>query len=267
MIVVKKDGSRVLCILRGIFVFITGIWILSGCATEYNLATGREEVLLYGTEKEISIGDSLAKKIKAKYKFVTDAKINTRLDNILKRLVNVCDRKDLVYSVHLIDDDIVNAVSLPGGYIYIFKGLADKLNSDDEFAAVIAHELGHITARHGIKRLQSAYGALLVQILAGQAGPDVARGITLALNSIFSKYSKQEEFEADRLSVKYVKKAGYNPEAIIKVLKMLQEEQRRSPARVYSYWRTHPYITKRIAVVNIEITGKVGFKDYLNLTE
>ncbi len=267
MIVSKIAGNKILCILSSIFVCMACIWMLSGCATEYNLATGKEEALLYGTEKEISIGDSLAKKINARYKFVTDARINARLDHILDKLVSVCDRKDLVYSVRIIDDDIVNAVSLPGGYIYIFKGLVDKLKTDDEFAAVIAHELGHITARHGIKRLQSAYGALFVKILAGQAGPDVAKGITLALNSIFSKYSQQEELEADRLSVKYVKKAGYNPEAVIKVLKMLQEEERRSPTRMYSYWRTHPYIPKRIAAVNIVITGKVGFKDYLNLTE
>ncbi len=236
-----------------------------GCATEYNLATRQEETLLYGTEKEIKIGEAVSRQIEAQYKIVTDVDANERVEQILDRIVAVCDRKDLVYFIKILDEDIMNAVSLPGGYLYVFKGLIDHAETDDELAGVIAHEVGHITAKHSIKRMQASYGALLAQILSTQANGNIAGGVGFALNSLFLEHSQQDEFQADRLSVKYLKKAGYNPEGIGGFLAKLQEEQEKAPVQPYSYWRTHPHLPQRIAVVNQEVSGKIEFKDYLNL--
>ena len=91
--------------------------MLSGCATEFNLATGREESLLYGTEKEIKIGESVDAKIQQEYKIVEDVDVNERVEQILERIVEVCDRKDLVYFIRVIDEDIMNALSLTGGSV------------------------------------------------------------------------------------------------------------------------------------------------------
>ncbi|MCA9408871.1 MAG: M48 family metalloprotease [Candidatus Omnitrophica bacterium] len=241
--------------------------MLSGCATEFNLATGREESLLYGTEKEIKIGESVDAKIQQEYKIVEDVDVNERVEQILERIVEVCDRKDLVYFIRVIDEDIMNALSLPGGYVYIFKGLIDKVENDDQLAGVIAHEVGHITAKHGIKRLQSAYGALLLQIASTQTNPQVAGGVNFALTSLFLEYSQKAEFESDKLAVKYMKKAGYDPQEMAKFLKILQEDQDKKPLQQYTYWRTHPHIPQRISVVNQEVKGTLEFKDYLNLME
>ncbi len=239
--------------------------ILTGCVTEYNLATQKEETLLYGTEKEMKIGDSVAQKIEKEFEIITDVDINERVERILDKIVAVSDRRDLVYFIKILDKDIMNAISLPGGYIYLFKGLIDKVDNDGQLAGVIAHEVGHITAKHGIKRLQNAYGALLLQVAATQAKGNVGGGVNLAITSLFMEYSQEAEFESDRLSVKYLKKAGYDPQEMVQFLEKLRDEKEKAKLRRFSYWKTHPNISKRIAVVNQEITGKLEFRDYLNI--
>ena len=251
---------------KGLFFFVVIMAAsLQGCATEYNLATRKEETLFYGTEKEVKIGDTIAPKIEARYDILTDVDVNERVQLILGRIVAVCDRKDLVYFIKIIDDDPINAVSLPGGYIYVFRGLIDQVDNDDQLAGVIAHEVGHITARHGVKRMQNAYAALILQIASIQTNAHVVGGVNLALNSLFLEHSKQDEFEADRLSIKYLKKAGYDPGAMAVFLKKLKIEEEKAPLKKYSYWRTHPHIPQRISMINQEITGKLEFRDYLNL--
>jgi len=250
------------------FVGILFIFILCGCVTtEYNLATKREETLLYDTEKEVKIGTAYAAKINKTYKMNTDVDVNERINDILNRIVEVCDRKDLVYFIKIIDKKSINAVSFPGGYIYLFQGLIDQVESDDELAGVIAHEVAHITAKHGIKRLQAAYGSMLLQVTSSVLTPEIAQGTNLALTSLFFEHSQQDEFLSDRLAVKYMKKAGYDPNGMISFFLKLKKENEKAPLKNFSYWKTHPYPAKRMAVVNQEITGKLGFRDYINLTE
>lgn len=255
----KKMGVSVLSVC---FVFM-----LAGCSTEYNLATRQQETLMHSTEKEVKIGEAIAQKIEKKYELVEDVDINEKVQKILNDIVAVCDRKDILYFIKVIDDDeIVNAVSLPGGYIYLFSGLIDKVENDDQLAGVIAHEVAHIAARHSVKRLQASYGAMLLQLAAYEtAGGHMASGVNIALSTIFTEYSQKDEFESDILAVKYLRKAGYNPEEMAGFLRVL-DEHHKEEIRSYSYWRTHPGLSKRIAVVNKEVTGKMEFKDYLNLT-
>ncbi len=248
-----------------IFYLLFSIFCFSGCTTEYNLATKQQETLLYGTEKEVAIGEAVAAKMEEEYDIVADVDVNERVQKILDRIVAVCDRKDIVYFIKVVDKDIINAVSLPGGYIYIFKEVVEKADNDDQLASVIAHEVGHITARHSVKRIQNIYGALILQGLASQSSARVAQGVNLALTSLFMEYSQQDEFESDRLAVKYLRKAGYNPEEMANFLEILKKEEEKEPIRQYSYWRTHPFISQRISVVNQEVTGKLEFRDYLNL--
>ncbi|MFA5087703.1 MAG: M48 family metallopeptidase [Candidatus Omnitrophota bacterium] len=239
----------------------------SGCVTEYNLATRQTESLLYGTDKEISIGEGVAKQFDANFKMNTDVDINERVRRILERIVAVCDRTELIYTVKIIDEDKVNAVSLPGGPIYVFKGLVDKVANDDELAGVIAHEVGHIAAKHGMKKLQASYGYTLLQLLAVSSGDaNLAQGTQTAYLALFLAFSREDEFQADQLAVRYMREAGYNPRAMVDFLIKLKEEQHKAPLATISYWRTHPYIGERIAMANKEITGQLGFKDYLNLT-
>ncbi|MBF0533077.1 MAG: septum formation protein Maf [Candidatus Omnitrophica bacterium] len=258
-VILKKFGVTVLGVL-----LVCG---LSACSSEFNLATGKQETLMYDTDKDVNIGDSVDQQILRQYKVVADVDVNERVKGILKRITAVCDRKDFVYFIRILEEKDINAVSLPGGYVYVFSGLIDKVKNDDQLAGVIAHEVGHITARHGVKRQQAAYQALLLQILATRTNGSTAAGVGLALESLFIAYSQEDELEADRLAVKYTKLAGYKPEEINGFFRILKAEQAKEPSRQFSYWRTHPYIAKRIAAVNQAIHGKMEFRDYLNLTE
>jgi septum formation protein len=239
---------------------------LTGCASEYNLATRQEETLIYGSEKEKSIGAAMAQSIEKQVELNDDVDANERVEKILKRIVAVCDRQELIYTIKVIDEDKLNAVSLPGGYIYVFKGLIDKVKNDDQLAAVIAHEVAHITARHSVKRMQSMYSDLALRLAAMQTGGRFATGVDVALNSIFFAHAREDEFEADRLGVKYMKKAGYNPDEAARMLKILKAQQDKEPSTPYSYWRTHPYLTQRIAAASTASSESLKFKEYLNLT-
>ena len=245
------------------------IWnccFLVGCTSEYNLATGRQETLMYSTDKEINLGHAYSKRMEKEYEVVHDVDMNERVEKILDRITAVSDRKDIVYSIKVLDKDDLNAVSLPGGYIYVFKGLLEKTKNDDQLAGIIAHEVGHVTARHAVKRMQAAYSALAIQAVAIATAPKTANGVGLALGTIFTQYSQEDEFEADRLAVKYLKKAGYDTAQMANTLSILREAEKKEPLRPVSYWRTHPHLSSRIAAVNQETTGKIEFKDYLNLT-
>lgn len=248
-------------------VFFIGVVCASGCSSSFNLATNREESLMFGTEKEEAIGQSVSKQIEKQFKVVDDIDINERAQKILSRIAEVSDRKDLVFVVRILAEDEINAVSLPGGYIYIFKGLMDNVKNDDQLAGVIAHEVGHITAKHAIKRMQASYGYLLLQIASVQSGNGaLVQGVSALAAMAFSSYSQQDEFEADRLAVKYTAAAGYDPSAMADVLRLIKEKTAKGPLRPISYLRTHPYIPERIAMINKQIQGQMSFQDYLNLT-
>lgn len=258
-LMLKKVGVSILML------FIT--LSFSSCATEYNLATQQEETLLYGSEREKNIGAGMAQEIDKQIKLCTDVDVNERVERILKRIVAVCDRQELVYTIKVIDEDLLNALSLPGGYVYIYKGLIDKVKNDDELASVIAHEVGHITAKHSIKRMQSMYGDLLLQAAAiATTDGEFAAGVNVALSSLFFAHAREDEYQADSLGIKYMKKAGYNPEGMVDMLKILKSHQDKERSTPYSYWRTHPYLTQRIASAGKYTNQDLNFREYLNLT-
>jgi predicted Zn-dependent protease len=252
--------------MKRLYLLFFVLSMFAGCTSEYNLATGKEERLIYGSEKEINLGNAVAAQIEKDAKFVTDLDINIRIRSLFDRLVKVCDRKDLVFTVRIIDDETVNAFSIPGGYVYIYKGLLDKLKDDDEIAGVLAHEIGHITAKHSLKRIQKSYGYTLMQIASiGSGDVNLAQGVNVILTSLFFAYSREDEFEADELAVKYTRKAGFNPSKMTAVLEVLQAEEEKSSLQRANYFRTHPYPKERMAIVNKAVSGETSFRDYLNL--
>lgn len=242
--------------------------LFSECAGEYSLATKKEEHLLFSTESEIKLGRSLAQKIEKEFEVCKDTELQRRIEQIGRKLVAVCDRKDISYSFTVLEGEEANAFALPGGYIYVHKGLIEKTDSDDEISGALAHELGHIVARHSIKRLQAALGYSLISILALAAtkDPRFKRGTDLAFGQIMLGYSREDEFLADQLSVKYVRESGYNPEAIVTFLEKLRQIEKETPLKplIASYARTHPYLPERISHVKQEIYGKMDFNDYIN---
>jgi len=243
--------------------------LTSGCSTEYNIVTGQEESFFYSTDKEVRIGQSLAKEIEKKYKPVDDLLVQKRVEDIGKKIASVSDRQDIDYSFKVINEEEVNAVSLPGGFIYVNKGLVEQVRNDDELASVLAHEVGHIVARHSIKKLQAIMGYSLFRIATIPVSQDVqaANAADLAFTEIILGYGREDELLADQLAVRYTKLAGFNPHGMIAFLERLQESNRRKPLRPKSYFKTHPYVPDRIRVVKQELGEKIDFSDYINIEE
>lgn len=231
--------------------------LLAGCATVYNPATGKEEVIFIDTESEVSLGRSVARQIEKEYGVYYDPEMTARVQRVGADVVVVSDRKDLAYHFKILDQDQINAFTTPGGYIYVNRGLAEAVENDDELACVLAHEIGHVAARHVVKRLQAIMGyqiiAGLVFSAAGSNAAEFQRAANLTFQLVVSGYSREDELLADRLSVRYAMRAGYDPNAMISVLEGLEKISTRTPTSLGTVFADHPPFKTRIEAVKEEI--------------
>lgn len=268
-LMLKELDVRFFIFLFLVFNFSFFISLLSGCSTEYNIVTGEEEAYFYSTDKEVQMGRSIAKEVEKEYKLNDDPLIQKRVEDVGKKIAAVCDRKEIEYYFKVLDEEEVNAVSLPGGYVYINKGLIEKVDNDDELAGVIAHEVGHIAARHSIKKLQGMMGYSILRILAASVPQTAQAGSAadIAFTQLLIGYSREDELLADQLGARYAKLAGYDPHGMISFLKKLQEIDKRRPLREKTYFKTHPYAPDRIRVVKEELGESITFKDYINIEQ
>jgi len=246
-------------LVSALIILITSI-CLAGCATlgTFNPATGKKEFIGISTSSEVKMGEDVHSEIIQKNKLSNDIEASRRISFVGDNLTKVSDRKDYEYNFYLLEEDTINAFTSAGGNIYMFKGLYDKLETDDEIAAVLAHEVGHCAAKHVIKKIQTNLGynvlsSLLLRYI--KVGDKEKKNITYATNSIASLvmlgYSREDEYLADKLSVKYMYLAGYDPGAVIKTLEMLKENSKGAQGPVIL--RSHPYLDDRIARVKLEI--------------
>ncbi len=234
----------------------------AGCATLYNPATGRQETVL-DTQVENALG--VLARAQMGLGSLQIGKVApeqfARAQTIGKKLARVSDRQDLVYQFGVIQDKELNAFTLPGGTIYIHTGVLGKA-SDDELAGVIAHEIGHVAARHVAKHLQANLGFAVAIQLAQAAGVGAESAqVANSLYQLFSRgFSRQDELEADRLGIRYADRAGFNPRGLVDFFKVLEEEEREKPYRkAVPVWQsTHPLTSERIAKAQEELKKVEG---------
>jgi len=230
--------------------FILGLLLLlSGCATVYNPATGAKEYISIGTQEEVSIGKEVAAAVEAKYKLSQNTAQIERVNSIGRRIAAVSDRQDLKYHFKVLENKDINALSTPGGYVYVNTGLLDKAD-DDELAAVIGHEVGHIAARHAVQAIDAnkwiSGGMILATILIKSDNKKaVMEGASMALDVIMKGYSREDEFEADKLGVRYAYYAGFDPNGAVTFMEKLRQAGKDD--RIAVYFSTHPLYSERIA--------------------
>jgi len=240
-------------------IFLICCLMFCGCASMgvYNPATGKNEFIYISTPAEISMGKDIHNSLLQKYEISQDKKYTQRLDRVGEPLALISDRQDVVYQFYAIKENGLNAFTVPGCSVYVYTGLMDKLENDDELAAVLAHEIGHCAARHSVKKFQAALGYDLIgRIVLSQIDGGAQQVAALSSNAImsivFSSYSRKDEYEADRLAVKYTYLSGYDPNAIIDTFKILQEGEKEG-VRTPMIVRSHPYLEDRIKAVKTEI--------------
>lgn len=245
---------------------------LSGCMrTNFNLATERQEYTMTSTEKEVETGRKVARKVEEELPLVADEPMQERVRAIGRRIAAVCDRRELIYHVAVVEGEDVNAFSLPGGWVYLNDGLIEKAANDDELAGVIAHEIAHITARHAVARYESSLGLQIVQLATLATRQAAAsQGAGIAMRAAQLAYARDDELEADRLGVKYMKAAGFDPKGMLTFLQTLREIHQDEPRYLPRgfvrphYAMTHPYVPDRIRTVKEAIYGVADYIDYLN---
>jgi beta-barrel assembly-enhancing protease len=243
--------------------------LMSGCATIYNPATEKQEIVLITTPMEIVLGKNTAMQVAKQYAFVKDPVEVTKVTEIGEKLAKVSDRTDLKYHFAVVEDKEINAFTMPGGYIYINSGLIKVVDNDDELACVIGHEIGHVAARHITKKIQTQLGYdILMNIALRNANvQQMQQAIDVTFNLVELGYSRDDELLADRLGAKYAYKAGYDPKAMITFLKKLQEKDKADLGPIFL--RSHPYTSKRIEMMQQQIPviiAKVDAKSNTNTT-
>lgn len=227
-----------------------------GCATIYNPATDRHETIL-DTPVEVALGSLARAQMGLVSLSVGRVQPDdfSRVQGIGRRLAKVSDRQDLQYQFGVIQKKSLNAFTLPGGTIYVHTGILEKA-TDEELGGVIAHEIGHVAARHVAKHLQADLGFSLAMHLATAAGvgPESAQVVN-SLYGLFSRgFSRQDELEADRLAIRYMKRAGYNPGALVSFFEKLEEERPEDITdRALAWQSTHPLTSDRIMKAREEI--------------
>lgn len=228
------------------------IFALAGCTTIYNPATQRKETLLIDTREEISIGKDMDKQVRKQLPVKNDPAMQQRLENIGARVAAASDRKDLDYHFAVIDDKDFNAFAIPGGFIYVNSGLMDNA-TDAELAAVVAHEIGHVAARHSVKRIQAQLGYQILATIgtAVSGNRAVTQATDIAFNVVGLGYSRNDELLADRLSVKYTRKSGYDPNGMVTFFQKLKAKGDKAPLVFLS---SHPPVNQRIEKVKQEIS-------------
>ena len=210
------------------------------------------EALLIGTKQEIEIGKGVANDLEKKYGLVNDPELQARVARLGASIVAVSDRKDLPYTFKVLNSKEVNALAVPGGYIYLFKGLIDYMPSDNELAGIIGHEVGHIVKKHTVVQIERSLAVgVLFAILFGNSNSAIIGD--LIANALMSGYSREAEREADKLGVVHTMRAGYNPYSMLIGMEKLEAMSGKSD---YGLFSSHPDTVSRVKAVREQIINE-----------
>lgn len=229
--------------------------LLVACATTG--PGGKKSLIIIPTSQEVAIGLGVVEELKQTEKVLADTVWQNYVNEVGQKIVNVCDRKDIEYHFTVIESEQVNAFALPGGFVYFYTGLLREMENEAEMAMVISHEISHIVARHGVKRLQAAMGvSMAYELVFGgkEAGKALDLAINLGLTLIFSEYSRDNEREADYYGMHYLVKAGYDPHKGLGMFEKLAAMGSSEPNDVFEKLSSsHPATQERIQNTKTQI--------------
>ncbi|HEX5550311.1 MAG TPA: M48 family metallopeptidase, partial [Nitrospira sp.] len=229
---------------------------VAAAACSVNPVSKLPEVTLITVEQEKKIGEEEAKKVEQEMGLLDDAALTSYVDAVGQRLVKESPRHDLPHQFHVVDMVEPNAFALPGGYVYVTRGLLALVNTEDELAGVVGHEIGHVAARHTVQRI-SRQGpfALITNLVSGVTGffvpvvGNIVGGVgNFAQSLVFSPYSRSQESEADEVGQEMAAKAGWDPAGLGTFLATLGREEAllADGPRRPSFFDSHPATPDRV---------------------
>jgi len=259
--------------MRSRIELLAALAVLGACAV--NPATGEREFSLVSEGQEIEMGRQADPEIAAQFGLVDDAGLQAYVSGIGTRIAAVSERPNLPWSFKVVDDPIVNAFALPGGFIYVSRGILAHFDSEAELAGVLGHEVGHVTARHSasqMSRQQLQQIGLGVGMIFSETVREYGQLAMVGLQLMNLKYSRGDESESDRLGLRYIGRLDYDPDAMIGVFQMLARVSGSGDGRVPEWQLTHPYPENREQAMreiienpenNIPREGRVARDEYL----
>ncbi len=211
-------------------------------------------------QQEVAMGQDYAQQINAQLPIVSDPEVNRYVNVLGDQIASRTSRADLDWRFYVVDSREVNAFAVPGGFIYVNRGLIERTSRMDELAGVLGHEIGHVVRRHSIEQMEKAQGAnvgvTLACVLTSICNSQVAQaGINIAGGAIFARFSRQDELEADQEAVANTVRAGISPQGIVTMFQKLMQERRTRPSAVEGWFATHPLEEDRIQLAQQSISS------------
>jgi beta-barrel assembly-enhancing protease len=203
------------------------------------------------TQQEVQMGQEYSAQINAQLPIVQDAEINRYVNVLGDSIANLADDRGLDYHFFIVNAAEINAFAVPGGFIYVNRGLIDRTQNLSQLAGVLGHEIGHVVRRHSVKQMEKAQGANIGVVLGctllNVCGSQAAQAaINIGGSALFAKFSRDDEREADQEAVKNVIRAGISPQGIPDMFRILLAEQQRNPSAVEGWFTTHPGEEERV---------------------
>jgi beta-barrel assembly-enhancing protease len=211
------------------------------------------------TQQEIEMGQQYSQQINAQLPIISDPEANRYINLLGDSIAKLTSRTDIQdWKFYIVDSKEVNAFAVPGGFVYVNRGLIERTQRMDQLAGVLGHEIGHVVMRHSIKQMQQQQGAnigvtlacILTRICDNQAGQ---AAIQVGGTALFAKFSRGDEAEADAEGIKNVVRAGISPNGIPEMFEILIAERQSNPSAVEGWFSTHPLEEDRVAATRAQI--------------
>jgi predicted Zn-dependent protease len=216
------------------------------------------------TQQEVQAGAEYANEINRQLPLLRDGQANQYINELGRSIARNADQRGIQYTFYIVNSDVVNAFAIPGGHVYVNRGLIERSDNMSELAGVLGHEIGHVVERHAVERLQRAQnantmlGVLYGVLLRRNPGTVEQAGIQIGGNAVFAGYSRDAEREADRVAVTYLTRSGISPQGMVSMFQQLMQQQRTTPSKVESWFATHPLSQERIANTQANINATPG---------
>jgi predicted Zn-dependent protease len=237
-----------------LLLFYAAACLCIGCT--YNPITGQKELMLFPETQDLEIGYQYAPEIEKELGGrIEDEDLQNYIDSVGQKIARISHRPNWEYHYVAVNDKSINASALPGGYIFITKGMLEKLQTEAQLAAILAHETAHVVARDTSNAISNQIGIslLLAAAASSQSSGAIMTAAELSRRIIGLKYSRQDEREADIAGLDYMVVAGYNPYGIIETMQMLEDQEKE---RVVEFLSSHPPPENRIAYLTQRIKSK-----------
>jgi predicted Zn-dependent protease len=235
---------------------VASLLLVASCST--NPATGKRQIAFIGEEQEVAMGREADQQISQSLGLYPDEQLQAYVNRLGQKLAASSERPNLPWTFRVVDDPVVNAFALPGGYIYVTRGLLTHLTSEAELVSVLGHEIGHVTGRHSVEQMSKAQLAQVGLIAGMIAAPELAQQFgnlaQTGLGLLFLKYGRDDEREADDLGLRYLNTENYDPRQMPEVFETLgRVSQQQGQGRVPGWLSTHPAPENRIQRIESHI--------------